>query len=66
MKLKKRKLKFATVLLKVTKFIVFFGFIYTANVLYKIGDRLTATIILIVAAVYLILNKLEGLEKRGE
>jgi len=49
--------------LKASKVVLFITFFYTAWVMYSLGDKITAGIIIGVLLFYLIFNRLEGLEK---
>jgi len=55
------KKKFFTYLLKILKMFVFFTFVYTSLVMYKLNNPTTSLIILFAAVIFLILNKLENL-----
>jgi len=45
----------------VSKVVFFITFLYTAMVMYKLGDKVTGFMILVIAALYLIFNKIEGI-----
>ena len=41
----------------------FFGILLAASVLYKLGDKLTSSLLLLLLAIYMILTKLDSMER---
>jgi len=59
-KFKERYEKLFTRILATSKFIVFFCLMYVSVVMYKLNRPVESIVLMIVAAIYLMLNKLEG------
>lgn len=57
----RRNKKVIDITLKLSKLIVFISFLYTAVVMYAIGQEDLAFKIIVLFALYLIFNKLEGI-----
>lgn len=55
--------KIITYSLLILKLLIFGTFFYTATIMYKLGDNLTGTLIIIVVSLFLILNKLDSISK---
>jgi len=53
-----------TKLMTALRFIVFFGMIYTAFIMYKLRNFFIGNIILIVLALFIIFNKIESIDRR--
>ncbi len=63
--MKKEKLrKIVTVALKITKIITVAALFYCSSVLYLIGARILAGVILLVVFLFMIFNQLDALNKR--
>jgi len=61
-RIKERYEKLFTMILRTSRFIVFASLIYVAVVMYKIHQPIESIIVLVVATLYIILNKLDQIK----
>ena len=57
--------KFFRVMHQVSKLLVFFGLIWTAVILYKLGDVQTSTTVMFLLAIYIIFSRLDAGERKN-
>ena len=57
--------KFFRVMHKTSKFLVFFGLLWTGVVLYRLGDKQTSSMVLFLLAIYIIFSRLDAGERKN-
>lgn len=63
-KISEKKKNFITNLIRLSKFITFFGFFYASTVIYSLGDHQNAIIMLMALAIYMVMNAIEAMNRR--